>query len=135
MPSRRKEYFIYGGRLQSITDIMKEHGVSEFLQRNGPMKEGSLQNKLRRLLKVNGITKEAVDAYLQDEIRNNRDPFIILPRQRGSVVINGEQMTARQALNRFPLLSGYLQQKRPLNEKSLHAKGPRSYHIRRTATI
>ena len=32
------------------------------------------------------------------------------------------QLTARQALNRFPLLSGYLQRKRVLNEKALHAK-------------
>ena len=127
MPTRRKGYFTYGGRLQSITDIMKEHGVSEFLQRNGPMKEGPQRNKLRRLLKVNGITKEGVDAYLQEEIQNNRDPYIILPRQRGSIVINGEQMTARQVLNRFPLLSGYLQQKRPLNEKALHAKVLREF--------
>ena len=127
MPTHRKGYFNYNGKLKSITGIMKEHGVSEFLQRNGPMKEGPLRNKLRRLLKVNGITKEAVDAYLQDEIRNNRDPYIILPRQRGSIMINGEQMTARQALNRFPLLSSYLQQKRPLNEKALHAKVLRDF--------
>ena len=74
MPTHRKGYFNYNGKLKSITGIMKEHGVSEFLQRNGPMKEGPLRNKLRQLLKVNGITKEAVDAYLQDEIRNNCDP-------------------------------------------------------------
>ena len=127
MVGHKKGYFNYGGRLQSITDIMKEHGVSEFLQRNGPLKEGPLRNKLRRLLKVNGITRESVDAYLQEEIRNNRDPYIILPRQKGSIVINGEQMTARQALNRFPLLSGYLQQKKPLNEKPLHAKVLREF--------
>ena len=127
MTTHRKGFFNFNGRLQSITDILKERGVSEFLQRNGPMKEGPQRNKLRRLLKVNGITREAVDAYLQEEIRNNRDPFIILPRQRGSIVINGEQMTARQALNRFPLLSGYLQQKRPLNEKALHAKVIRDF--------
>ena len=36
-------------------------------------------------------------------------------------------MTARQALNRFPLLSGYLQQKRPLNEKALYAKVLREF--------
>ena len=73
------------------------------------------------------ITKEAVDAYLQDEIRNNRDPYIILPRQRGSFRINGEQMTARQALGRFPLLGGYLQRRRPLSEKALHAKVLREF--------
>ena len=124
---RRKGSFAYNGRLQSITNILKEPGVSEFLQRNGPMKNGPLRNKLRRLLKVGGITKSVVDTYLQDEMRNNRDPYIILPRQRGSVRVNGEQMTARQALARFPLLGGYLQRKRPLNEKALHAKVLREF--------
>ena len=80
---------------------------------------------------MGGITKEAVDAYLQDEVRNNRDPYIILPRQRGSVRINGEQMTARQALNRFPLLGGYLQRKRPLSEKALYAKVLREFRAGR----
>ena len=61
-PQRKKGYFSYGGKMQSITDILKEHGVSEFLQRNGPMKEGPLRNKLRRLLKTNGIRKDMVDA-------------------------------------------------------------------------
>ena len=111
MDNRRKGYFTYNGKLQSITNILKEPGVPEFLQRNGPLKDGPLRNKLRRVLKVGGITKEAVDAYLQDEVRNNRDPYIILPRQRGSITINGEQMTARQAFNLFPLLGGYLQRK------------------------
>ena len=71
MNNRRKGYFTYNSKLQSITDILKEPGVSEFLQRNGPLKEGPLRNKLRRVLKVGGITKEAVDTYLQDEIREN----------------------------------------------------------------
>ena len=127
MTDRKKGFFIYNGKSQSITNILKEPGVPEFLQRNGPMKDGPLRNKLRRLLKVGGITKDVVDTYLQDEIRNNRDPYIILPRQRGSVRVNGEQMTARQALARFPLLGDYLQRKRPLNEKALHAKVLREF--------
>ena len=122
MSNRRRGYFAYNGKLQSITNILKGPGVPEFLQRNGPMKDGPLRNKLRRLLKVGGITKDVVDTYLRDAVRNNRDPYIILPRQRGSVRVNGEQMTARQALARFPLLGDYLQRKRPLNERALHAK-------------
>ena len=127
MVGRKRGYFAYNGKLQSITNILKEQGVSEFLQRNGPMKNGPQRNKLRRLLKVGGITKDVVDTYLQDAIRGNRDPYIILPRQRGSVRMNGEQMTARQALARFPLLGVYLQQKRPLNERALHAKVLREF--------
>ena len=127
MPNKRKGFFTYNGKLQSITNILKEPSVSEFLQQNGPMKNGPLRNKLRRLLKVGGITKDVVDTHLQDEIRSNRDSYIILPRQRGSVRINGEQMTVRQALARFPLLGDYLQRKRPLNEKALHAKVLREF--------
>ena len=127
MVGRKRGYFAYNGKLQSITNILKEPGVSEFLQRNGPLRSGPQRNKLRRLLKVGGITKDVVDTYLRDAIRNNRDPYIILPRQRGSVRVNGEQMTARQALARFPLLGGYLQQKRPLNERALRAKVLREF--------
>ena len=127
MTGNKRGFFTYNGKLQSITNILKEPGVSEFLQRNGPMKNGPQRNKLRRLLKVGGITKDVVDTYLQDAIRGNRDPYIILPRQRGSVRVSGEQMTARQALARFPLLGGYLQRKRPLNEKALHAKVLREF--------
>ena len=131
MPNRRKGFFTYNGKSQSITNILKEPGVSEFLQRNGPLRSGPQRNKLRRLLKVGGITKDVVDTYLQDAVRNNRDPYIILPRQRGSVRVNGEQMTARQALARFPLLGGYLQQKRPLNERALRAKVLREFRANR----
>ena len=127
MAGRKKGPFVYNGRSQSTTNILKEPGVSEFLQRNGPLRSGPQRNKLRRLLKVGGITKDVVDTYLQDSVRNNRDPYIILPRQRGSVRMNGEQMTARQALTRFPLLGDYLQRKRPLNERALHAKVLREF--------
>ena len=112
--SNRKGYFIYENKKLSLTDALKEPEVSEFLQRDGPLKNGPPRNKLRRLFKVNGITRELVDQYLEEERA--------LPRRKGAVEINGEQMTARQALNRFPLLSGYLQRKRVPSEKSLHAK-------------
>ena len=131
MTGHKKGFFIYNGKSQPITNILKEPGVSEFLQQNGAMRDGPSRNKLRRLLKVGGITKDAVDTYLQDSIRDNRDPYIILPRQRGSIHVNGEQMTARQALARFPLLGNYLQQKRPLHEKALHAKVLREFRKNR----
>lgn len=127
MALKRKGYFSYDGKNLSITDILKEPGVSEFLQKNGPLKNSPLRNKLRRLFKVGGITKAKVDTYLETERQNNRNPFIILPRRRGAVEINGEQMTARQALGRFPLLGGYLQKKKLLSEKSLHAKFLKEY--------
>ena len=47
-PLNKKGYFLYDGKLLSITDALKEPGVSEFLQRNGPLKNEPLRNKLRR---------------------------------------------------------------------------------------
>ena len=38
MAGRKKGFFAYNGKLQSITNILKEPGVSEFLQRNRPKK-------------------------------------------------------------------------------------------------
>lgn len=98
---KRKGYFLYDNKQLSITDALKEPGVSEFVQRNGPLKNGPLRNKNRRLFKASGITKGLVDQYLAEERANNRNPFIILPRRKGAIEINGELMTARQALNRF----------------------------------
>ena len=40
-------------------------------------------------------------------------------------------MTARQALNRFRLLGGYLQRKRPLSAKALYAKVLREFRADR----
>ena len=48
MPGHKKGFFTYNGKSQSITNILKEPGVSEFLQRNGPLRSGPQRNKLRR---------------------------------------------------------------------------------------
>ena len=50
---------------------------------------------------------------------NNRPP----PRNpRVPILINGERLTARQALEKYPQLREFLQQKRQISEKSLHVK-------------
>ena len=50
---------------------------------------------------------------------NNRPP----PRNpRVPILINGERLTARQALEKYPQLKEFLQQKQQISEKSLHAK-------------
>lgn len=68
-----------------------------------------------------------VDEYLQQQQDAGKNPFIILHRPQGSVEINGERMTAKQALNRFPLPSAYLQQKKILKDKSFQSKFLRDY--------
>ena len=50
---------------------------------------------------------------------NNRPP----PRKpRIPILINGERLTARQALEKYPQLKEELQRKREISERSLHAK-------------
>ena len=50
---------------------------------------------------------------------NNRPP----PRNpRVPILINGERLTARQALEKYPQLREFLQQKQQISERSLHAK-------------
>ena len=43
-------------------------------------------------------------------------------RPVGTIIIDGENLTARHALERYPQLREFLQQKGPLKEKSLQAK-------------
>lgn len=54
------------------------------------------------------------------EVLFGPEPAPILPRQRGVIEINGERLTARQALERFPQLRGYLQHGRVLKERMLY---------------
>ena len=57
-----------------------------------------------------------------------RDPLAPIPlRRRGPseaspIIIYGERLTARQALERYPQLRGYLQPERRLSERALHAR-------------
>ena len=118
-PQRRKGYFNYEGKL-SITDVLKEPGVLEFLQKNGLLNERSARNKLRALFRADEISKEMVDEYL-GEVQNNPQ-LILRNQQRDAIEINGEQMTARQAFERYPQLHGYLQLGKRLKKGSLHAK-------------
>ena len=62
-----------------------------------------------------------------------RDPLApIPPRRRGPseaspIIINGERLTARQALERYPQLRGYLQPERRLSERALHTRLRREF--------
>ena len=43
-------------------------------------------------------------------------------RQPGSIIINGEKLSAREALEKYPKLKDYLQPKRELKKNSLYVK-------------
>ena len=62
-----------------------------------------------------------------------RDPLApIPPRRRGPseaspIIINGERLTVRQALELYQQLRGYLQPERRLSERALHARLQREF--------
>ena len=60
----KRERRLYDGESLSITELLRKPGVSEYLERNGPLTYESQRNKLRRELKVGKFTKEAVDEFL-----------------------------------------------------------------------
>ena len=166
----------------------------EYLERGGPLTDGSRRSKLRRELRVGKFTKEMVDEFarqqqhqrqreiarrprpqrgqtfqfngekrtlteimsqrpdirrayeargvraplaqrnrLRKDLLEGRDPLAVSPprQQRpptsSFITINGERLTARQALERYPQLRGYLQPERRLTERTLHAKLRREF--------
>ena len=60
----KRERRLYDGESLSITELLRKPGVSEYLERNGPLTYESQRNKLRRELKVGKFTKEAVNEFL-----------------------------------------------------------------------
>ena len=67
LPRRRrgKETFPFGNRTLSITGILREPGVVEYLESNGSLTDGARQNKLRRKLRVGNFNKGVVDEFLR----------------------------------------------------------------------
>ena len=67
LPRRRrgKETFPFRNRTLSITGILREPGVVEYLESNGSLTDGARQNKLRRKLRVGNFNKEVVDEFLR----------------------------------------------------------------------
>lgn len=59
----KKQLLKYGNDLLSITDVLKIPGVSEYIQRNGPLTDGSLRNRLRRENFVGSFTRKAVKSF------------------------------------------------------------------------
>ena len=58
----RKETFPYGDRFLSITEILREPGVLEFLESNGPLTDDGQQNKFRRKLRVGTLPTDISNA-------------------------------------------------------------------------
>ena len=136
-----RKLYNFGNEPLLITDLSKKEKVLNFLQKNRNYTPASRRERLRKILNEHGDDfKNLVDNYnaqnppTQQHIRQAREENLYgaqvqrarrLPqpaRRRPSIIINGENYTAKQALNRFSQLRGFLQGRKQILEKSLHAK-------------
>ena len=65
----KRERRLYDGESLSITELLQKPGVTDYLERGGPLTDGERRNKLRRELKVGNFSKEAVDQFLSQQRR------------------------------------------------------------------
>ena len=147
----KKQTFTYGNDSLSITKLLRKPEIVGYLKKDGPLTYGSQREKLRRLLRDGRINprlvmehvaqnptaprvqdtrygKQRRRANLPKKTTNGKMIFGPEPPPRpkrptvGAININGEFLTARPTLERYPQHRGFLQQDRRISEKSLHAK-------------
>ena len=91
----KRERRLYDGEPLSITELLQKPGVTEYLERGGPLTDGERRNKLRRELQVGKFTKEAVDQFLSQRQRGNS-------REEPTFGFDGGHHTLTEILDRNP---------------------------------
>ena len=123
----RRERRLYDGEPLSITELLQKPGVTEYLERGGPLTDGERRNKLRRELKVRKFTKEAVDQFLSHRQRGT-------PRKEPTFGFEGGRRTLTEILDRNPDIRRAYEksgvrtshgQRHKLREDLLKGRGPR----------
>ena len=127
----KKVLYLWNNTQKSIMELLKDQDIQSFI---GCGTYAAQREKLRKLLKNNKITPATVEDYvkrnknqppprLQDTYYGAQRTRRNLPKKtQHGIIINGEKFTARQALERYPKHSKFLQQRGTLKEPSLHAK-------------
>ena len=148
----RRQNFAYGDDTLSITELLRKPEVVGYLGKDGPLSYASQCEKLRKLLRSGRFNPQLVAEHaarnppqpprVQDtrygtqrrrenlarkttkgEVMFGPEPPPRAPRRPPRpIIINGENLTARQALERYPQLREFLEQGRRISEKSLQAK-------------
>ena len=100
----KKQTFPVGDGSLSITELLQKPDVVSYLERNGPLTEGSRRNKLLRELKIGGITKEKVAEFMRQQQHQRQREIARRPRpQRGQIFkFNGKDQTLTQILEQNP---------------------------------
>ena len=134
----KKQTFQYGNNSLSITELLKKPEIVNYLEKGKKLTYASQRDKLRKLLREKGDDLQGLvmEYNLENPPRQQEAREIPLygaqvqrarrpsqPRRPlGSIIINGENLMARQTLERYPNLRNELQKNRVISEKSLRAK-------------
>ena len=133
-----RQIYNYGDSSLSITELLEKPEVTNYLEQGKTLTYASLREKLRGKLKRLGDNlKDTVDRYnlenpvdQEQQRQEQRDTLYGAQRVKAGLpkkdtrglVIGGERLTARQALEKYPQLKEELQKRGKISEKSLHAK-------------
>ena len=91
----------YGDRYLSITDVLKEPGVSDYIQRKGSLTYRSQRNRVRLENTLGTFTKDAVEEFSQQQQGQlQRDVSKVAgPRQGQTFNFNGNKYTLTEILD------------------------------------
>ena len=117
----------YRDRYLSITDILKESGVSDYIQRKGSLTYGSQRNRVRLENTLGTFTKEAVEEFLQQrQNQRQRNVAKVTGPRRGQLFsFNGNNYTLTEILeNNLGIRRAYEARgiNTPLAQRNRHRK-------------
>jgi hypothetical protein len=145
----RRTLYPYGDVHRSVTDLLSDQAVENFVTRGTQMTPGSQRNRIRNLLRLGRVTPEAVAAYAVDHPHPRLGPSAPrlygaqrrragLPRltARRDILYGPERRppvprprgpSAREILAWNPDIRAFLQPNRMLKRKILQAKFRKLY--------
>ena len=146
----KKALYLWNGKDTSITELLTEPDVREFVSQGSTMTYESQRGRLRKLFKDGKITPKLVEEYVKkNPVRQYNVPDTLYGAQRrranlhkktkrGEVIygpllplkpkkelrsiINGKHFTAREALDYYPRLRELLQNGKSIKERTLQSK-------------
>ena len=147
MSNRRgiRAFYLRGDTQKSVTEILQDPNVQNYVKGES---YASTRESLQRLLRNGEITPEhvgrnpALQSQVQDTLYGSQRRKVNLPKKdvrervlfgpepapkprrlRGSITINGEKLTAKRTLEKYPKLREHLLRNNPnIKDSTLRAK-------------